>query len=130
MTITIECGELTVDEQLALAGAISDGLAGDAVALIKDEKVVIDPLEGRIMPSQVETIILKFIARRKDATHYSLDVDGEDFVVHSPDPLSRSRGRRAAMLPNNVLKCPYCSFVTPYQEAYDVHVRSHGFGVL
>lgn len=128
--IEIDCRELTVDEQLALAAAISDGLGGKAVALIKDTRIVLDALSN-VDPktSEVDPIVQRFLSKRKEAQHYSLEMNGDAFVIHSPDPLARSRGRKAAQLPENVLKCPYCAFVTPYQELYDVHVRSHLFGV-
>lgn len=126
--ISIDCAELTTDEQLALAAAISDGLEGSALALVKDTKIVLDPMSNQEPdPSRVEAIIRHFISRRKDSQYYSLEREGGTFVVHSPDPLARARGRRKDNLPENLLKCPFCSFVTPYQELYDVHFRSHGF---
>jgi hypothetical protein len=128
--ISIDCAELTVDEQLALAAAISDGLEGLALALVKDTKIVLDQMSNQEPdPSRVEAIVRRFISRRKDSQYYSLEREGTTFVVHSPDPLARARGRREGELPKNLLKCPFCSFVTPYQELYDVHFRSHGFAL-
>lgn len=128
--LTIKCHELTVDEQLALASALSDEFQGDLLALARDEDIVFDVLAGKDLDkSRVESVIRSFIGRRKDAEHYSLEVSGEVLVVHSADPLARSRGRKPGGMPSNLLKCPYCSFVTPYQEAYDVHFRSHLVGV-
>ena len=128
--ITIDCHELTVDEQLALAAAISDGLGGRAVALVKDTQIVLDPLSNPDPdPSDVTAIIRSFLSKRKEAEHYSLDANGERLVVHSADPLARARGRREMSLPTNVLKCPWCAFVTQYQEMYTVHVRSHVVGL-
>ena len=126
--ISIECAELTTDEQLALAGAISDGLGGMAVALVKDTKVVLDPMSNKEPdPSQVEAIIRNFISRRKDSQYYSFERDGASFVIHSPDPLARGRSRKKETVPENLLKCPWCAFVTPYEELYNVHCRAHGF---
>lgn len=128
--IVIGCQEMTVDEQLALASAISDALGGGAVALVKDTKIVVDVLSDPAPhATDLEPIIQRFLSRRKDAQHYSLETDEDAFVIHSPDPLARSRGRKLAQLPENVLKCPYCAFVTPYQELYDVHFKSHLFGI-
>ena len=129
--ISIDCSELTADEQLALAEAVTEGLAGRGLALVKDESIVLDDLSGGTLGvSQVEAVVSRFVSRRKDAKDYSVERDGDRLVVRSPDPLARSRGRKMAELPDNVLKCPYCPFVTPYQELYNVHVRAHGFGVL
>ncbi|MDG6921308.1 MAG: hypothetical protein JRN59_07250 [Nitrososphaerota archaeon] len=127
--IEVECGEMTVDEQLALASAISDGLAGRAVALIKGTKVVLDPVSGEASTDEVVRIVEGFASRRKDPGEWSVDSSGLSIVVHSADPLSRSRGRRdtGELLPDNLFKCPFCPFVTPYEELYVVHYRSHGF---
>lgn len=126
--ISIDCAELTTDEQLALAAAISDGLGGSAIALVKDTEIVLDPLLNKEPdPSRVEAILKHFMSRRKDAQYYSLERSGSTFVVHSADPLARSRGRRKDTLPENLMKCPWCGFVTPYGELYTVHIRSHGF---
>jgi len=128
--LTIDCRELTVDEQLALASEISDKLQGKTVALVRDVDIVFDTISG-VPPGEtgIEPLVREFVSRRKDSEHYSVETEGDTIVVHSPDPLARGRGRRMAGLPENVLKCPFCAFVTPYQEAYDVHFRSHLFGV-
>ena len=129
--IEVDCREMAVDEQIALASAISDGLGGRAVALVKDAMIVIDALSGTVPASEVLPLVRDFVSKRKDAQHYSVEQDGDVIVVHTPDPLARSRGRKdtGQLLPPNLLKCPFCSFVTPYQELYFVHVRAHGFGV-
>ena len=127
--IEVECAEMTVDEQLALASAISDGLAGSALALIKGSKIVLDEVSGRAAPEEVVRLVRDFAARRKDPAEWSVEGAGGSIVVHSSDPLSRSRGRKdtGEMLPDNLFKCPFCPFVTPYEELYVVHYRSHGF---
>ena len=127
--ISVDCKELTADEQLALAGAITEGLQGKAIALVKDASVVLDATSTDLDVSEVEAVVRRFISRRKDADQYSVDMEGDVLVIHSPDPLARGRARRMGDLPDNVLKCPFCPFVTPYQEAYNVHFRSHGFAV-
>ena len=129
--IQVECKEMTLDDQLALAAAISDGLGGKAVALVKDDKIVLDTMTNTVTTGEVLNIVRAFVSRRKDSQHYSVDSSEDDIMVHTPDPLARSRGRKDSgqWLPNNLLKCPYCAFVTPYQELYDVHARSHLYGV-
>lgn len=124
----IDCSQMTFDEQLALASALSDGLGGRAVALVKDDKIVFDELSN-VSTDEVLRLTRAFVARKKDASLYEVQASGDDVVVHTPDPLARSRGRRdtGESLPPNLLKCPFCGFVTPYKELYDVHFRSHGF---
>ena len=125
--IEVDCREMTVDEQLALSGAITEGLAGRAVALEDGTKIVLDTVSGKVPPQEVATMIRGFFSKRKDQGGYSLDVDGDKMVVHTPDPLARSRGRQHPGLPDNVYQCPFCGYVTPYEEVYVVHYRSHGF---
>lgn len=126
--ITIKCHELTVDEQLALAGELTGSLKGRAIALVRDEDIVLDQLSSEEVDSEeVQNVVQAFISRRKEAEHYSVERASGGLVVHSADPLARGRGRKEPRLPPNLLQCPFCSFVTPYQEAYTVHVRSHGF---
>jgi hypothetical protein len=125
--LTVNCHELSVDEQLALASALSDEFQGRVIALVRDEDIVFDSITGSPPnDAEVERVVRSFIGRRKEAEHYSLTRNGEVLIVHSADPLARARGRRSVGLPPNLLQCPFCGFVTPYQEAYDVHLRSHG----
>jgi len=126
--ISIKCNELSTDEQLALAEAITAGMDGVALALVRGDEVVLDQL-GDASPKMdaVELIVKDFLSRRSDPSHYSYEVSGEKIVVHSPDPVKAMRERRKPTLPDNVFKCPFCPFVTPYEEMYVVHYRSHGF---
>ncbi len=127
--MAIDCRELTVDEQLALAGALSDSLEGRAVALVKDESIVFDIFrKPEPQRTEVEAVVEKFLSRRRDSRYYSAEWDGVSLVVHSADPLARSRGRREHTLPDNLLKCPSCAFITPYKELYDAHVKTHALG--
>ena len=128
--LQIDCSQMTFDEQLALASALSDGLAGRAVALVKGDKVVFDEI-SKVTVDEVLRLTRAFVAGRKDAQLYEVQAKGDEIAVHTPDPLARSRGRKdtGERLPQNLLKCPFCGFVTPYQELYDVHFRSHGFAL-
>lgn len=128
--IEIDCKEMDLDEQLALASAVSDGLKGRGVAFVKDDKIVVDEL-SKVPVGDVASAVRSFVERRNDRSGYSVEVGGDSVVVHTPDPLARSRGRKdtGELLPPNLMKCPFCNFVTPYQELYNVHLRSHGFGV-
>ncbi|MDG6909411.1 MAG: hypothetical protein JRN08_03490 [Nitrososphaerota archaeon] len=127
--IKVDCSEMTLDDQLALASAISDGLGGRAFAFVKDDRLALDTVSGKVTTGEVAAIVRGFVSKRKDARYYSVELDGDEVRVHTPDPLARSRGRKdtGQLLPENLLKCPFCNFVTPYQELYDVHFRSHGF---
>ena len=127
--IEVNCSEMTVDEQIALASAISDGLEGRGVALVKDASIVVDPIAGSISQGEVLGLIRGFVSKRKEAKRYSVEAEGESIIVNTPDPLARSRGRKdtGQLLPPNLLKCPFsgCGFVTPYPEVMEVHVRTH-----
>jgi hypothetical protein len=125
----IDCRELTADEQLALAGAITGALQGKGVALVRGSSIVIDWLGGEPADDEAAlAAILEFLARRHEANQYTVEKGARGWVLHSPDPVRASKRRRQAGLPPNLMKCPFCSFVTPYEEEYVVHYRSHGFG--
>ncbi len=128
--IEIDCGELTADEQLALAGALNEAMGASGVAFVRDRSIVFDSLvDTQPDKEKVLSVVAAFVSRRKDAAHYSVETKGERVVVHSPDPIAGKRSRRMKTLPPNLYKCPFssCGFVTPYEEAYVVHYRSHGF---
>ena len=128
--LSIDCGELSADEMLALASEVSDRLEGRALALVKTDSIVLDQLGDE--PVGIETlqpIIRDFISRRKEGQYYSTEVDGEKIIVHSADPVAASKRKTEKTLPPNLMQCPYCSFLTQYQEEYNVHVRAHLFGV-
>ena len=127
--ITIDCHELSTDERLALASSISDALQGRGVALARDKDIVMDSLSGPPPDFvEIEAMVRRFIGKRHDSAHYSVEGMGDMLVIHSPDPIKAARGRRTATLPDNLMKCPFCPFVSRYEEAYNVHLRSHGFG--
>jgi ribosomal protein S12 methylthiotransferase accessory factor YcaO len=126
----VDCRELTADEQIALAGAITDALRGSGIALVKGRKIVLDRLSGAQLDLHaVDSAIAGFIRRRKDASHYSIERQGDRIVVHSPDPIAGARAGKHEGLPPNLFKCPYCAYATPYEEAYEVHYKSHLFAV-
>jgi hypothetical protein len=128
--IKIDCAELSNDEMLALAAEVSDSLEGRALALVKLESIVFDQLTSeKLDVDTVRAIVTDFISRRKGARYYSLEVHGETIVLHSADPVAASRRKGEVALPPNLKQCPYCSFITQYEEELTVHVRSHLFGV-
>lgn len=124
----VDCSELTLDEELALASAISDSLKGRGIALVNGEKIVFDSFgEGQLDKRAVELVVSEFVAQRKGHELYSIDRVGDSLVAHSADPVAALRKRTTEKLPPNLLKCPFCPFVTPYEELYVIHTRSHGF---
>ncbi len=87
--ISIDCSELSADEKLALASNISEALEGVALALVKGESIVLDVLSGQKLDiKRVGEIVVNFISRRKDSEGYSVEVEGEEIIVHSADPIA------------------------------------------
>jgi hypothetical protein len=130
MGLEIDCSELTADEQLALAGEITGALGGRGLALPKGRKIVLDSLSGPKPDDRtIEAAVADFLSRRKNSSLYSTERDGDTIIIHSPDPVKAGHFRRVERLPPNLLKCPFCSFVTPYEELYVVHYRAHGVAV-
>ena len=63
----IDCSELTTDEELALASAISDSLKGQGIALVNAERIVFDYFgEGQLDEREVESVVSEFVAHRKE----------------------------------------------------------------
>ena len=126
--ISIDCSELSADEKLALASSISDALAGVALALIRGESIVLDILSDQNLDvGRVEAIVTNFISRRKDSEGYSIEVEGEEIIVRSADPIAAMRRKRESEMPPNVSQCPFCGFFTPYEEKYRAHILIHYF---
>ena len=126
--LEVDCTELSTDETLALAASLDDSLEGRVVAFVKGDSIALDQIgEDRVRVEELVQAVNKFIAARKDAAHYSVETEGEKVTVRSPDPVAAKAGKRPARLPDNVWACPFCPFVTPYEEMYNVHFRSHLF---
>jgi len=124
--VRIDCSELTRDEQLALASAISDGLEGVGVALIKGNDIVVDQLAARkVEVGSVVPIVTGFVSKRTDPSLYVLDVSGDVIRLHSPDPIAARSKRNRSRLPPDVFQCPACGLILPSQEKYEDHMRMH-----
>jgi hypothetical protein len=124
--VRIHCSELTKDEQLALASAISDDLEGLGVALIKGDEIVVDQLTARkVEVGSIMPIVSGFVSKRTESLLYSLDVSGDVIRLHSPDPIGARRRRNRSRLPPNAFQCPACGLILPSQEKYDDHMRIH-----
>jgi hypothetical protein len=124
--ILVDCSELSADEKLALASELSDKLEGVAVALVKGEDIVLDELSKvRPKPSAVMEAVTGFVSRRKDAVHYAVEMAGDRIVVRSADPVPAMRKKKQNQLPPNLKQCPFCGFVTEYDDVLMLHTRLH-----
>jgi hypothetical protein len=124
--IEVDCAELSNDEELALASEISDRLEGRALALVKQDSIVLDQLtDERLDVEALRPIVGDFMSRRKDSEHYSFEVDGQKIVVHSADPIAASRRKAENTVPPNLMQCPYCWFITQSEGEYTLHLKSH-----
>lgn len=125
--ILVDCAVLSADEKLALASQISDRLEGVAVALIRGDEIVLDALSTE-RPDQVVVngAVTDFVARRKDASRYDVEVAGTKIVVRSRGTVSTKRRKKQNQLPPNLKQCSFCGFVTKYEDLLILHVRLHG----
>ena len=124
--IEVDCAELSNDEELALASEISDRLEGRALALVKQDSIVLDQLtDERLDVEALRPIVGDFMSRRKDSEHYSFEVYGQKIVVHFADPIAASRRKAENTVPPNLMQCPYCWFITQSEGEYTLHLKSH-----
>ena len=122
----VDCSELTQEEQLALAGSISDELQGRSLALVKDSSIVIDWISGpKLDVAQLVHLVEKFVSKRKDADHYGVERAEDMVVVHSPDPIAANRIRTRYRVPPGAYQCPACGLILPDEGKYQIHLRTH-----
>ncbi len=127
--ILVDCSQLTAHEKLELASRISDSFEGLAIALVKGESIVLDDLsKEKPEPSSVKKAVAGFVSKWKDAGHYTVELAGDRIIVHSSNRAT-AKEKAENTLPPNLKQCPYCAFVTQYEEQMTVHVRAHLFGV-
>ena len=74
--IQVDCSEMTLHDQLALASVISDGLGGRAFAVVKDAKLVLDTY-SKVSVGEVASIVQDFVLKRRDSEYYSVKADGD-----------------------------------------------------
>ena len=123
--IGVDCAELTGDEMLAMASAISERLDGAGVAIVKDDKIMIDQLsKSKITVAEVLSLIEAFVSRRQDPAHYSVEVSGDNVTVHSRGPLKGGKKKAVHRLPPGFLQCSLCGFLTKDQERLSLHIRT------
>ncbi|QQG49095.1 MAG: hypothetical protein HY247_01930 [archaeon] len=122
----VDCRELTLDEQLALASEISDELQGKGVALIKDSSIVLDMMQGPEPSREVlKKLVVGFVSRRKDAPLYRVEDDGDAIIVFSADPIARLRRQGHVRAPRGTFQCPACGALLPDEGTYEHHLRTH-----
>ncbi len=122
--IGVDCSELTGDEMLALASAISDGLEGKGVAIVKNERILVDQISrSKISVAAIVSVVEAFVARRKDPTNYSIEVSKSGVIVHSGSPRNAGGKEAIRRLPPGFLQCSLCGFLTKDQEHLTLHVR-------
>ena len=122
--IGVDCSELTGDEMLALASAISDGLEGEGVAIVKDCKILVDQVsKSKISVAAVVTVVEGFVARRKDPTNYSLEISMNNIIVHSRRLRNAGGKETIRRLPPGFLQCSLCGFLTKDREQLTIHIR-------
>ncbi len=123
--IGVDCSELTGDEMLAMASAISERLEGTGVAIVKDDKIMIDQMsKSKITTATVLSVIEAFVSRRKDPEHYSVEVSRNSIIVHSRGPLIGGEKKTIHRLPPGFLQCSLCGFLTKDQERLSLHIRT------
>jgi len=122
--IGVDCSELTGDEMLAVASAISEGLDGRGVAIAKDDKIMIDQrTKSKITVAEVLSLVETFVSRRQSPMRYSVEVSGNNIVVHSRVAPKGGEKKTIHRLPPGFLQCSLCGFLTRNRDELTLHVR-------
>jgi hypothetical protein len=123
--IKIDCKEIP-DQILALATYLGDKSEGNAVPLVKNDRIVFDEIVlGGLDLGATARSVGNFISENDLGCTFT--VEKETISIHSP--ILRKRSKNLNTLPPGLLQCPYCSYVTQYAEELTVHTRAHLFGV-
>ncbi len=124
--IKVDCSELSGATKLALASAISDGLQGSGIALLRGNNIVIDRLsEHELGIAELQSVVKSYFSSRKDASTYRIEGKGDSIVVHSTELIPDQEKKTPSELPSGLVQCPVCGFVTTSQEKYHAHIRMH-----
>jgi hypothetical protein len=124
--IEIDCKEIP-DQILSLATYLGDRNEGEVIPLVKNDRIVLDEVvPGGLDLDATVRSVGEFISENDLGCTFT--VEKETVVVHSP--VLRKRSKNLNELPPGLLQCPYCSYVTEYQEELTVHTRAHLFGAV
>ncbi len=124
--IKVDCSELSGATKLALASAISDGLHGSGIALLRGNDIVIDRLSEReVGIAELQSVVKSYFSSRNDAPNYHIEGKGDSIVVRSIEPVTEQERKTPNELPPGLIQCPVCGFVTNSQGKYDAHIRMH-----
>jgi hypothetical protein len=74
--------------------------------------------------AEVLSAVEVFVSRRKNRTHYSVEVSRNNIVTHSSDPLKRGEKKEIHRLPPGFLQCSLCRFLTDDQERLFLHIKT------
>lgn len=126
--LKIDCSELAGDLKLALAEAVSAGLAGSGIALLDGDYIVIDELsKPAVNMLKLRTVVQSYLASRTDASTFKVEEAGNSVVVHSTIPVTTKEKRVKDQLPPGLFQCPVCGYVSTSEDAYQLHLRMHDY---
>lgn len=80
--------------------------------------------KSRVTTAVVLPVIEAFVSRRKDPTYYSVEVSGDNIIVHLHDLLKGDEKKMIRRLPPGFLQCSLCGFLTKDRERLSLHIRT------
>ena len=116
--ITIDCKDM---EDLLLEAAVylADNIG--AVPAIKTGCIALDPLtDSELNTNNVKTHLERFLTERGIIQHFIIKVGGEMIKITAIS----ERKIQENNIQSPFLMCPYCGFVTSYEEELDVHMKA------
>lgn len=105
--------------KVELAAYLSENMA--VVAAVKADSIAIDPLVDTIGASEVSVHVNAFLAREDLAKNFAVRILGKEIVMDALSDVQYERKEHDT----DLLVCPHCGKISPYEEEMSVHIRAH-----
>ncbi|MFQ5920577.1 MAG: hypothetical protein ACE5JV_01000 [Nitrososphaerales archaeon] len=120
--ITIDCHDMR-ELKVELAAYISERTK--VVALMKSDEIVLDSLTDDVADvNDVSQHVTAFLAMKDLSKDFLVKVKGKKIIIVSISGRKVTRTDKDLEL----LECPHCGMLSPYEEEMSVHLKAHYIG--
>jgi len=123
--VQVDCTQASGLE-VELASYFSERLKG-VLPLVKRRKVVFDETSsGRgLTTTEVVDVLKSFLAARSLSRDYEIALERDEITLRAQKPSPARKFKGGHRPPPNLHICPHCGYVTPYEDVYWIHVKTH-----